>query len=53
MGKPLPEGIYGEMSRSAAGRGLDLARGPDPRSRNPMAGGIAESMRAVMGMDSD
>jgi hypothetical protein len=36
---------------SQSRQGLTLHTGPDPRSRNPMAGGIAEMMRGVYGMD--
>ena len=53
MGKPVPENIYRKQMRSAQGRGLDLARGPDPRSFNPTRAGIAESMRGILGLDED
>lgn len=54
MGKPLPGNIYQKQLRSAEGRGLDLARGPDPRSSNPIQGiqsGLPLSLRGSMRMD--
>ncbi len=49
MGKSLPDSIYHEQS--ATRMGLRLPRGPDPRSKNSTAGGIATMMRGFMGLD--
>ncbi|KAL0960541.1 hypothetical protein HGRIS_005579 [Hohenbuehelia grisea] len=51
MGKPLPDRIYFEQCASR--KGLDLARGPDPRSSNFILGTIAEIGRAITGLDND
>ncbi|KAF9523940.1 hypothetical protein CPB83DRAFT_645991 [Crepidotus variabilis] len=49
MGQALPDRIYNEQS---AGRmGLQLARGPDPRSYSASHAAMATSMRAMMGLD--
>jgi len=49
MGKPLPDKIYN--SPSASRMGLNLPRGPDPRSFHPGIGGIAAVGRQMFGMD--
>ncbi|KAK0484892.1 hypothetical protein IW261DRAFT_865427 [Armillaria novae-zelandiae] len=49
MGEPLPNSIYHEQS--ATRMGLRLPRGPDPRSKNSTAGGMASMMRGFMGLD--
>ena len=48
MGKPLPDSIY--MERSATRMGLNLPRGPDPRSFNPGLAMTAVAGRSMMGM---
>jgi len=48
MGKPLPEGIYKEQSASRMG--LNLPRGPDPRSFNPALAISAAAGRSMLGM---
>lgn len=56
MGKAVPNSIHNERVKSAAGRGLRLPRGPDPRSIDRYGGEaiIAETMRKVLGLpDSD
>ena len=50
MGKALPDKIYKE--RTASRMGLDLARGPDPRSYNPGQAMIADMGRSMFGLDS-
>ncbi|KAH8656404.1 hypothetical protein BGZ61DRAFT_372375 [Ilyonectria robusta] len=50
MGKPIPDSIYKNWIESAAGKGLRLSRGPDPRSFNRSQGGIAEIMRSSLGI---
>lgn len=50
MGKPIPDKIYDERMKSAHGMGLDLPRGPDPRSKQKHTA-IDELMRAILGMD--
>ncbi|KAF7315697.1 hypothetical protein MIND_00085300 [Mycena indigotica] len=51
MGKPLPDSIYKE--KTASRHGLQLQRGPDPRSSNFALGMIAETARTVMGLAID
>jgi hypothetical protein len=51
MGKPLTASLMQKYRRSQRTQGLELRTGPDPRSLNPMAGGIAETMRGIYGMD--
>jgi hypothetical protein len=51
MGKPLSDRLLRKRQRSQRAQGLTLRNGPDPRSLNPMAGGMAEMMRGVFGMD--
>ena len=48
MGEPLPNKIY--KAASMERKGLDLARGPDPRSYNSSQAAIAKEMRNVFGM---
>ncbi|KAH9906739.1 hypothetical protein F4778DRAFT_800717 [Xylariomycetidae sp. FL2044] len=48
LGKPLPDKIYHEDS--VARKGLQLARGPDPRSLNPSKAATAEIARGILGM---
>jgi hypothetical protein len=50
MGKPLPSSIYNEQSASRMG--LQLPRGPDPRSFNVGLATVASSMRPMLGMDN-
>jgi hypothetical protein len=52
MGKPLTEKIYNNRLRSAHGKGLDLQRGPDPRSFNGQTAGINAIARGLLGMDN-
>ncbi|KAK0469286.1 uncharacterized protein EV420DRAFT_1232522, partial [Desarmillaria tabescens] len=49
MGKALPDSIYHEQS--ATRMGLRLPRGPDSRSKDLTAGGIATMMRGFLGLD--
>ena len=51
MGKRVPDSIHDPRMRSMAGRGLDLARGPDPRSKQygPMAD-MTPDIRALIGL---
>ena len=49
MGKPLPDKIY--KARTASRIGLELARGPDPRSYNPGQAMIAGMGRSIFGLD--
>lgn len=48
MGKPPPDSIY--MQNQQATRGLQLRRGPDPRSYDPVKAGIAAAGRGLYGM---
>jgi len=50
MGKPIPDSIHKNRTESAAGKGLRLSRGPDPRSFNRNHGSIAEIMRLSLGV---
>jgi len=52
MGKPLTEKIYQERCESQHGMGLQLKRGPDPRSFNAATAGMNAAARAMLGMDS-
>ncbi|KAK0114943.1 hypothetical protein ONS96_013418 [Cadophora gregata f. sp. sojae] len=52
MGKPLTKKIYDKRCKSAHGKGLNLPRGPDPRSFNAETREHNEMMRKMMGMDS-
>jgi len=49
MGKPLPEGIYNEKTTSRMG--LNLPRGPDPRSFNPALAISAATGRSMFGLE--
>ncbi|KAJ6500194.1 hypothetical protein C8R47DRAFT_1257850 [Mycena vitilis] len=49
MGKPLPSSIYNE--KTASRHGLNLRRGPDPRSSNPLLAMAAATGRGILGMD--
>ena len=49
MGKPLPEGIY--KQKTAASMGLNLPRGPDPRSYNPALAVSAAVGRSMFGLE--
>ena len=49
MGKPLPESIYKE--KTASRMGLNLPRGPDPRSFNPALAITAATGRTFLGME--
>jgi hypothetical protein len=51
MGKPVSDRIYNE--KVASRMGLNLPKGPDPRSYNPVLSMNAEIGRSVLGMDSD
>lgn len=50
MGKRIPDELDNKRMMSAAGRGLKLSRGPDPRSINRIEGGIAEAAREILGL---
>ena len=50
MGKPMPERLYNKRMKSAHGMGLDLPRGPDPRSKQANTA-MDELMRLALGMD--
>ncbi|KAK1231059.1 hypothetical protein PQX77_005835 [Marasmius sp. AFHP31] len=49
MGEPLPDKIYHKVSQSRVG--LDLARGPDPRSYNAALAMNAVFARSMLGLD--
>jgi len=49
MGKALPNGVYNEQSASRMG--LQLRRGPDPRSFNGAIAGISATMRTMLGLE--
>jgi len=51
MGKPLDEEIYRDRCKSQHGMGLQLKRGPDPRSFNASTAGINAAARSILGMD--
>jgi hypothetical protein len=51
MGEPVSDKIQNERSKSVHGMGLDLPRGPDPRSFNMAKIEINKKMRSVFGMD--
>ena len=48
MGKPLPESIYDKKLTTRMG--LNLPRGPDPRSYNPNLAVLAEVGRSMFGL---
>jgi hypothetical protein len=49
MGKPLPDGIYKERTSSRVG--LNLPRGPDPRSFSPALAVSAATGRSLFGLE--
>ena len=51
MGKRVPDTIHDFRIRSMAGRGVDFARGPDPRSNrySPMAD-MTPNIRELLGL---
>ncbi|KAF5381795.1 hypothetical protein D9615_005438 [Tricholomella constricta] len=49
MGKPLPKSIYEEQS--AERMGLNLRRGPDPRSFNRALAALAATGRTISGLE--
>ena len=49
MGKPLPEGIY--KKKTTTRMGLNLPRGPDPRSFNVALAISAATGRSMFGME--
>ncbi|KAH8586022.1 hypothetical protein B0O99DRAFT_695870 [Bisporella sp. PMI_857] len=52
MGKPLTEKIYNNRLKSVHGKGLDLPRGPDPRSFNSRTAETNAMARDLLGMDN-
>jgi hypothetical protein len=50
MGKPVSAKIHYTRMKSAHGMGLDLPRGPDPRSKQKYTA-LDEMARALLGMD--
>jgi hypothetical protein len=50
MGKPITDKIHNKRMKSAHGMGLDLARGPDPRSKQANTA-VDELMRRILGLD--
>jgi hypothetical protein len=51
MGKPVSDKIYNE--KVASRMGLNLPKGPDPRSYHPLLAMNAEIGRSMTGMDED
>ncbi|KZT67286.1 hypothetical protein DAEQUDRAFT_729327 [Daedalea quercina L-15889] len=49
MGKPLPDSIYNKQSGPRIG--LNLRRGPDPRSYNPAMAVMAATGRSMCGLE--
>jgi len=49
MGKPLPDSVY--YKESGPRMGLNLRRGPDPRSFNPGLAVMAATSRTMMGLE--
>ncbi|EJD42517.1 hypothetical protein AURDEDRAFT_89441 [Auricularia subglabra TFB-10046 SS5] len=49
MGKPLPDNVFNEKNMER--HGLNLSRGPDPRSFNPTKAAISNMARSLMGLD--
>lgn len=45
MGQPVTDAIHQENLNSAHGMGLDLTRGPDPRSYDPASRSFNREMR--------
>jgi hypothetical protein len=52
MGKPVTAKIYDQRCKSQHGQGLDLPRGPDPRSHNRASAAINEVARGLLGLDA-
>jgi len=52
MGQPVTAKIYDNHSKSQHGQGLNLPRGPDPRSYNRESAAINTSMRDLLGLDT-
>ena len=50
MGKPIPDAVQDERTKSAGGKGLKLSRGPDPRSFNRASAGITAGARGILGL---
>ena len=50
MGKPITDKIHNNRIKSAHGMGLDLPRGPDPRSKQANTA-MDELMRGIFGLD--
>ncbi|KAL8671464.1 MAG: hypothetical protein Q9168_004033 [Polycauliona sp. 1 TL-2023] len=50
MGKPIPDGVQDERMKSAGGKGLELSRGPDPRSFNRASAGVTAGARGILGL---
>ncbi|KAL7623433.1 hypothetical protein AAE478_007115 [Parahypoxylon ruwenzoriense] len=48
MGRPLPDSVYDADTPERLG--LNLSRGPDPRSLSPGKGAVADVARAFLGM---
>lgn len=53
MGKAIPDWIYRPLINGPGGKGLDLPRGPDPRSFNPAGAAMAVLGRAMLGLQVD
>ena len=51
MGKSLPNEVYNEQTASRMG--LQLRRGPDPRSYNASIAALPATMRAYLGLDPE
>ena len=50
MGKPISDKIRNKRMKSVHGMGLDLPRGPDPRSKQKHTA-VDELMRSILGLD--
>jgi hypothetical protein len=50
MGRPISDKIHNKRMKSAHDKGLDLPRGPDPRSKQANTA-VDELMRRILGMD--
>jgi hypothetical protein len=50
MGKPISDKIHNKRMKSVHGMGLDLPRGPDPRSKQKHTA-VDELMRSILGLD--
>lgn len=51
MGQKVPSKIYQETKARTYGVGLELPRGPDPRSYNPRQATLATLGRSMLGLD--